>query len=83
MGIFVFDIYMRGLFPYTCIVNILAFDRVNFKTSNHSALVSIHTDQMNSLREVKKEINKQTKGKEITITFTPVPEAHFSAMVQR
>ena len=66
-----------------CFKYINCFSRVNFKTSGRTTLVSVVTDHMNSLKEVKKEINKQTRGKEITLCYHPVPEAHFSAMMQR
>ena len=56
---------------------------MNFKASGNTALVSVPTDTMNSLKETKEEINKQTKGKEMTICYQPVPESHFSAMMQR
>ena len=70
---------------FKCIINVLTRInlRVNFKTSGNSALVSVPTDHMNSLKDVRKEITKQTKGKEMFICFQPVTESHYSHIMQR
>ena len=44
--------------------------------------VSVSTETMFSLEDVKKEINRQTK-KEMTICYQVVPKNHFSQLMQR
>ena len=38
---------------------------------------------MTNLKEVKKEITRQTKGREMAMVFVSVPESHFATLMQR
>ena len=43
----------------------------------------LSVDNMTSLKDVKKEVTKQTKGKEMAMVYGSIPDAHFATLLQR
>ena len=68
--------------PDLAICNLCFFRRTHFNTFGNVRNVSVPTENMFSLKEVKKEITKQTK-KEMTICYSSVPDSHYSDLMQR